>query len=207
LHALEQLVSLYRVWRVGDATTSAGKQLYNGFGLTSEQRRRRSIYLAPYNQAEEEHESALGEENTWDRQNSHRSFLTSAALCRPAVAHWLRRELQALLLQEDVDLLAQHILGNLKHGIEASAAENKRLKKPGPGRLKGEEAVEILTSTMLPYLPEYAKRLGQEFLGFLISGLNIDAHDAVVFRIEEAAAEEEDDSTDEAGEDEPPPGT
>lgn len=187
-------------------TTSAGKHLHNGFGLTSEQRRRRSIYLAPYNQVEDEQKTAAEEEISLERRNIQGSFMTLAALCRPAVALWLNRELQALLLQEDVDLLAQHILGNLKHGIEASAAESKRLKKSGPGRLPGEKAVEILTAAMLPYLPEYAKRLGQECVGFIISGLNIDAHDAVVFRIKEAAGEEDDESIDEAG-NKPPPGS
>jgi hypothetical protein len=112
-------------------------------------------------------------------------FITLTALDRPAVAQWLQRELQALLLQEDVNLLSQHILGNLKHGIEASFLENKRLKGPGIGRLEGEKAVEIIAAAMAAYLPEHSKRLGQELVGFVLSGLNIDAHDAVVFRIPE----------------------
>ncbi|KAL4542221.1 hypothetical protein Ndes2526B_g09195 [Nannochloris sp. 'desiccata'] len=144
----------YRVWSIDDAPTSTGKHLDNRFGLTSEQRRRRSRYSAPF-------------------------------------AQWLIRELQALLLQEDVDLLAHHIVGNLKHGIEASVLEKKRLKKLRPGRLEGDKAVEVVAAAMVPYFPEYGKKLGQEFVEFIISGLNIDAHDAVVFRIKEEEAEEE----------------
>ncbi|KAL4530825.1 hypothetical protein Ndes2437B_g04301 [Nannochloris sp. 'desiccata'] len=118
----------YRVWSIDDAPTSTGKHLDNRFGLTSEQRRRRSRYSAP---------------------------------C------------------------------NLKHGIEASVLEKKRLKKLRPGRLEGDKAVEVVAAAMVPYFPEYGKKLGQEFVEFIISGLNIDAHDAVVFRIKEEEAEEE----------------
>ncbi|KAH7615883.1 putative E3 ubiquitin-protein ligase Topors [Nannochloris sp. 'desiccata'] len=181
----------YRVWSIDDAPTSTGKHLDNRFGLTSEQRRRRSRYSAPCNQVEEEQVSAVEKGNTLESRHFEEVFVTLKALSRPAVAQWLIRELQALLLQEDVDLLAHHIVGNLKHGIEASVLEKKRLKKLRPGRLEGDKAVEVVAAAMVPYFPEYGKKLGQEFVEFIISGLNIDAHDAVVFRIKEEEAEEE----------------
>jgi hypothetical protein len=80
--------------------------------------------------------------------------------------------------------------------------ENKRLKKPG--RLESEKAVEITTAAMSPYLPEHAKNLGKEFISFVVSGLNIDAHDAIVFNItvndgvEEEGSGEEDEEENEA---------
>jgi hypothetical protein len=186
-----------RIWRIDGSCTDTRKQLQGDFGLTSEQRRRRSLYSTHYN------DDSLAEET----KRLQGSFINQASLGRPAVAQWLTRELQALLLQEDVELLVQHILGNLKHIIEALSVENTRLKKPGSGRVAGERAVDIVAVAMAPYLPEHAKKLGHEFIGFVVSGLNIDAHDAVVFRIKEEEEEADEEDIEEDGTELPLPPT
>lgn len=187
-----------RIWSItyGSTTTTAGKHLRNGFGLNAEQRRRRSLYSISLN-------SESSEDLKRDFQEGNKNkFITLGKLNRSAVAQWLQRELQALLLQEDVDILCLHIIGNLKHGIEFSSQENKRLKGPGRGLLKWDAAVEIVAEAMAPYVQKHAKRLGQECIGFILSGLNVDAHDALVFRIKEAEEELESEESIEASEDE-----
>ena len=43
------------------------------------------------------------------------------ALSRPEVSSWLERELQALLLDGDVSIVVQHILGSLRAAFQAPA--------------------------------------------------------------------------------------
>ena len=60
-----------------------------------------------------------------------RNRQTLAALAaRPAVAAWLERELQALLLQGDVALVAQHVLAALRATSNSKAPSD-------PGRARG----------------------------------------------------------------------
>ena len=207
---LNNICSIFcRIWSIdGSTTAAAGKHLSRTFGLNAEQRRRRSLYSISLNP--ESSEAVIADQSfPADFQEGNKNkFITLGKLNRPAVAQWLQRELQALLLQEDVDILCQHIIGNLKHGIEVSSQENKRLKRPGRGFLKCDAAVEIVAEAMAPYMQEHAKRLGQEFIGFILSGLNVDAHDALVFRIKEAEEDVESEGSIEASEDEvefPPP--
>ena len=54
----------------------------------------------------------------------------AALAARPAVAAWLERELQALLLQGDVALVAQHVLAALRAASNPKPASN-------PGRARG----------------------------------------------------------------------
>ena len=53
----------------------------------------------------------------------------AALAARPAVAAWLERELQALLLQGDVALVAQHVLAALR-----AASSPKPASNPGGAR-------------------------------------------------------------------------
>lgn len=100
-------------------------------------------------------------------------MVTLTQLQRPTTATWLQRELQALLLEEDVDLIVQHVLGTLVHAMGA------------PKRLEGREAAVVAAAAAAPYLPGQSSRFGQEFAGFLASGLNVAAYDDLVARDEE----------------------
>ena len=116
--------------------------------------------------------------------------VTQAQLDRPLVSQWLQRELQAILLQDDVVIIAQHILGSLNHVISDQISRNSG-QRVVQARLEFPRAVEVAVAAASPYLPDYATKLGQELIKFVISGLNIDAYDSMVFHLhkEEDAVE------------------
>jgi hypothetical protein len=102
-------------------------------------------------------------------------IITSLRLAQPAVCAWLQRELQAVLLQEDVGLLVQHCLGTLRY-----VAEGPRSKIKGRSfGLLMEEASKAISGCLMPYMsvPAHASILAAEMVDFLVSGLNIAAYD------------------------------
>ncbi|GAB4815207.1 hypothetical protein N2152v2_002253 [Parachlorella kessleri] len=82
--------------------------------LTSAHRRRRSVYYSP---VDEGARRALGEQRLAPRLAS-----------RPDATRWVERELQALMWQDDVSLVAQHVLGTLRSAAQPSSASMRRCK-------------------------------------------------------------------------------
>ena len=88
---------------------------------------------------------------------------------------WLKRELQAILLQHDVDLIAQCVMGLLRRGMSTNAQKNKTMEVEG--------AVEVVEQGVASYLSSHSGLLAKYFVEFIASGLNVAAHDAAVFEI------------------------
>lgn len=83
---------------------------------------------------------------------------------------WLRRELQALTQEEDVDIVVHHVLGL----IESFMKQNKR------GVLHSRDDFKALVyEAVKPFLIGRAERFVMEVELFLASGLNIEAYDEV----------------------------
>lgn len=160
------------IWR-RDGSSATGHS--ESFALTPAHRRRRSVYLNPF---------------IADKGPTASRYVGHAMLDRPSVVQWLSRELQAILLQDDVDLIAQHILGSIKHAVDAHGLR-KSGQRPGQARLDYHLAVDAVVAVASPYLPQHAAQLGQELMKYVVSGLNIDAYDSVVFALHKEEEEEE----------------
>jgi hypothetical protein len=87
---------------------------------------------------------------------------------------WLERELQAVLVERDVEILVQHVLGFLKSVMK------------GMTSIPGAEVIGAVQSAVEPYVPQYASIVAEEFLEFIASGLTVAAYD-----MREAAGSEE----------------
>ncbi|XVF41959.1 hypothetical protein PTKIN_Ptkin01aG0322000 [Pterospermum kingtungense] len=89
---------------------------------------------------------------------------------------WLRRELQALIQEEDVDIIVHHI-----HGVVDSffrRIEQTHLpKKTAEG--KQQDFRIAVSDAAKPFLLARTERFVNELELFLASGLNIEAYDAV----------------------------
>jgi hypothetical protein len=109
--------------------------------------------------------------------------LTMQRVSRPEVLAWIERELQALMLQSDVALVAQHVLGTLKY---AAAQRLDRQHMHGVGVA---EAAALLRDAAKPYIPQHAARFAWEVVAFVHSGLGVKAHDARTFGAGTAARE------------------
>lgn len=91
--------------------------------------------------------------------------------------NWLRRELQALVQEEDVDIIAHHL-----HGIIDSLGSSKK-KAPGDSSgIKQEEFKASVSQAARPFLTGRTDRFVEELELFLASGLNIEAYDKVYIR-------------------------
>jgi len=139
--------------------------------MTPAHRRRRGKYSEPGSSVERE-------------ASSSGMSIQDTQLNRPAVLPWLRRELQALLLQEDVEVIAHHIIGTLKSLLIPASSRNVR-SSTGRRTVDCESAKVAAAEAALPYLPDNSQRLAQEFVNFVISGLNVAGHDAAAFHLEE----------------------
>lgn len=86
------------------------------------------------------------------------------------VQEWLQRELQALMQEEDVELVMQHVLGILEH-FERKQKVNSH-------------APVLWTHAMVdaakPFLFENAETFCKELQNFMLSGLNVKAYDLLV---------------------------
>ncbi|XP_057425160.1 uncharacterized protein LOC130718569 isoform X1 [Lotus japonicus] len=87
---------------------------------------------------------------------------------------WLRREIQALIQEEDVDIIVHHILGVVKSF--STRREQRHINDP---EKKQEEFKMSVSEAARPFLAARTERFVYEIQLFLASGLNIEAYDAV----------------------------
>ncbi|CAL5400590.1 unnamed protein product [Camellia sinensis] len=86
---------------------------------------------------------------------------------------WLRREIQALIQEEDVEIIIHHILG-----VIDSFRRNDQ-KSPTTPEAKQEHFKALVSQAATPFLIGRTDRFVNEVELFLASGLNIDAYDKV----------------------------
>lgn len=87
---------------------------------------------------------------------------------------WLRREIQALTQEEDVDIIVHHIFGVVK--TLWTGEQKSHIKEP---EKKQEEFMMSVSEAARPFLGARTDRFVYEIQLFLASGLNIEAYDAV----------------------------
>ncbi|RWR95372.1 zinc finger protein [Cinnamomum micranthum f. kanehirae] len=83
---------------------------------------------------------------------------------------WLKREIQALIQVEDVDIIVHHV-----HGV----VESKREHSKDSPEQKREQFRALLADAVGPFVFGRSERLVNELELFLVSGLNIEAYDKV----------------------------
>ncbi|XP_022946760.1 uncharacterized protein LOC111450733 [Cucurbita moschata] len=88
---------------------------------------------------------------------------------------WLKRELQALIQEEDVDIIMHHLLGS----IHSFFSRNEPRYQTETPQLKRERFNSMILDAAKPFLSERADRFVLELELFLASGLNIEAYDSV----------------------------
>ena len=145
------------------------------FVLTPEHRRRRSLYIEQQRQLQQEELGISAK-----RDDQLLKLVTVSQLTRPAVSQFLHRELQSLLIGEDVGLVVYHVVGTLKHALESVQRKDQSSNKRG---LASASAIEVVAVAAQPYLHQigHARQLGVELIAFTVSGLNVEAYDAVIF--------------------------
>ncbi|KAF9681610.1 hypothetical protein SADUNF_Sadunf05G0019800 [Salix dunnii] len=88
---------------------------------------------------------------------------------------WLRREVQALLQEEDIEVILYHILGTVNSFFSRNE-HPRQTKKP---EMKQEEFKDVVSNAAGPFLTAKTDRFVKELELFLASGLNIEAYDDV----------------------------
>ncbi|KAH7865635.1 hypothetical protein Vadar_009157 [Vaccinium darrowii] len=86
---------------------------------------------------------------------------------------WLRREIQALLQEEDVEIIVHHILGVI------DSLRRKDQNSPSVPETREETFKALVCQAARPFLTGRTDRFAREVELFLASGLNIDAYDGV----------------------------
>ncbi|KAF7805131.1 E3 ubiquitin-protein ligase Topor [Senna tora] len=89
---------------------------------------------------------------------------------------WLKREIQALIQEEDVDIIVHHIVGVINASL-TRREQNYLIKTPE--KKQEEEFNMAVSEAARPFLGARTERLVYEVQLFLASGLNIEAYDAV----------------------------
>ncbi|XP_021899017.1 uncharacterized protein LOC110815504 isoform X2 [Carica papaya] len=89
--------------------------------------------------------------------------------------NWLRREIQALVLDEDVEIIAHHILDT----IDSFRRRNEQKHKTGTPETKQEEFKLLVSDAARRFLMARTDRFVHELELFLASGFNLEAYDAV----------------------------
>nr|AGV54831.1 hypothetical protein [Phaseolus vulgaris] len=89
---------------------------------------------------------------------------------------WLRREIQALIQEEDVDIIVQHIIGVIKAVLCTRREQTPHWTAP---EKKQEEFKKSVYEAAIRFLGARADRFVYEIQLFLASGMNIEAYDAV----------------------------
>lgn len=86
---------------------------------------------------------------------------------------WIRRELQALMQEEDVDIVMHHVLGVLE------SFQRRTTQKVSTGELESRHAQyrSSVSDAVRPFIFENSGRFADELEAFLISGLDIAAYD------------------------------
>ncbi|GAV63178.1 zf-C3HC4 domain-containing protein [Cephalotus follicularis] len=88
---------------------------------------------------------------------------------------WVSRELQALMQEEDVDIVVHHILG-VVNSLLKRIEQNCHIRTPETIQ---EEFKVLVSDAARPFLTGRTNRFVSEMELFLASGLNIEAYDAV----------------------------
>ncbi|KAJ8772016.1 hypothetical protein K2173_027193 [Erythroxylum novogranatense] len=88
---------------------------------------------------------------------------------------WLKREIQALTQEEDVDIITHHILGV----IDSFSRRNEQVHQTKKHEAKQEEFKTLVSDAARPFLARRTDRFVNELIIFLASGLNIEAYDEV----------------------------
>lgn len=153
--------------------------------LTAQQRRRRALYMTPQQPADTDDEQA--------QAAATGRRVQPRAPSSPQTSEWVTRELQALLLEDDVDVIAQHVVGVLQ-GL-ANRQKQSRCKGPGTSPVYGPQPAFLagIVQAVQSFLDEHAASFARQLWCFLESGLSISAHDALVFGAEDAASSLSDD--------------
>ncbi|PSS19645.1 E3 ubiquitin-protein like [Actinidia chinensis var. chinensis] len=87
--------------------------------------------------------------------------------------NWLRREIQALIQEEDVEIIVHHILGVI------DSLRRIDQKSPSTPETKQENFKALVSQAARPFLTGRTDRFVNEVELFLASGLNIEAYDKV----------------------------
>ncbi|XP_065853160.1 uncharacterized protein [Euphorbia lathyris] len=88
---------------------------------------------------------------------------------------WLRREIQALLQEEDVDIIMHHIVGV----IDSFSRKNSQIQPIVTPETKQGEFKTLVCDAARPFLAARVDRFVNELELFLASGFNVEAYDEV----------------------------
>ncbi|KAI3922995.1 hypothetical protein MKW98_013529 [Papaver atlanticum] len=89
---------------------------------------------------------------------------------------WLKREIQALTQEEDVDIIVHHILGVVESFVRSSQRECSSDITPEQNR---QEFKALISEAAKPFLTGRTEHFVNEVELFLCSGLNMEAYDEV----------------------------
>ncbi|CAN8260379.1 unnamed protein product [Cochlearia groenlandica] len=109
---------------------------------------------------------------------------------------WLRREVQTLMQDEDVDIVLHHLVGvmdSFRNRIEQRHKQEKRNAESNQEQFKA-----VVTEAASPFIMARTDRFVDELELFLASGLNIEAYDAIYKQRISAANEAGEEENEEA---------
>ncbi|KAJ7517274.1 hypothetical protein O6H91_21G016500 [Diphasiastrum complanatum] len=86
---------------------------------------------------------------------------------------WIRRELQALMQEEDVNILVHHVVGM----IESFQSRKGEASVSSKINLENSSWLSAVSSAVRPFIFEHATKFVEELEKFLFSGLDIAAYD------------------------------
>ncbi|ONK55176.1 uncharacterized protein A4U43_UnF6780 [Asparagus officinalis] len=90
--------------------------------------------------------------------------------------NWLRREIQALTQQEDVEIIVHHIHGAIENFIRRQQQDHIKNVMPEDKRKRFRE---LISDVARPFLFGRTERFVDELESFLVLGLTVDAYDAI----------------------------
>lgn len=91
---------------------------------------------------------------------------------------WIHRELQALMQEDDVDIVMHHVLGVLESFQRRTTQKNSI----GELELRHAQYKSSVSDALRPFIFENSGRFADELEAFLISGLDIAAYDEFIFQ-------------------------
>eukprot|EP00884_Botryococcus_braunii_P008571 jgi/Botrbrau1/17715/Bobra.0166s0137.1 len=161
----------YSQYNVGGTGAGRGPRDNPSVTLTAAQRRRRSVYFTSLSPTPE----GLPGPHSLPRD----------------LQRWVQRELQALTLEQDVDLIAQHVLGVLRHELAPANLRDKAKSRMESACNSTTQVAAAVASAAEPYVFEHAALFAAEVLRFACAGLSLEAYDRIVFGLEEPSQNEE----------------
>ncbi|CAN1124309.1 E3 ubiquitin-protein ligase Topors [Linum perenne] len=87
---------------------------------------------------------------------------------------WLTREIQALIQEEDVDIIVHHILGVIESFLRDDHVHRRK-----PPEAKQQEFKALIADAARPFVAARTQRFVDEMEVFLASGLNVKGYDEV----------------------------